>query len=88
MYNILTAIRREMKYMRGNIAEDFFKRGFNCSQAVVLAYNDYIQMEGVQFAQLKFEWLYDILFFIKLQVFLTRIHFFVQPYKNAGNNGG
>jgi C_GCAxxG_C_C family probable redox protein len=37
-----------MKYMRGNIAEDFFKRGFNCSQAVVLAYNDYIQMEGVQ----------------------------------------
>ena len=45
-------------------------------------------MEGLQFVQLKFEWVYDILFFVKMQVFLTQIHFFVQPYKNTGNNGG
>ena len=45
-------------------------------------------MEGVQFAQLKFEWLYDILFFVKMQVFLTEIQFFVNPHKNTADNGG
>jgi len=40
-------------------------------------------MEGLRFVQLKFEWVYDILFFVKMQVFLTQIHFFGKPYKNA-----